>query len=373
MAINPTSELLFALLLKLIDKNPSLVSELWISEAVKKKIKAKYEKRSVNTIRTDLENSIDSIENPLRKEYLSKITKSIVFQLSNSVDDFDNFYVNCLDYAVTEISEYEVKLIHDRLKKYEAEYGLFRHDVILSLKLSKDELLPRFKRELIYSKDKLPDFLNTTEEFNYEVVTDKPWAAFNRHIEPFKSTLSLNADSGLTSFDMKQLAVHEGYGGHHTELSLKDNFLVEEGRLEHGFVLIYSPQSFISEGLAEAAYKIFGFDESLNNEEYINFLYQELFSALMNKVTFLYLKHGLAKTKVVEYLKTFDLGTQGIKNMTAFVFDKLYGKYAAVYYSAKKFILEQYTEASNKDEFLKFVYMNPCTPTSIRSLEFDSK
>ena len=51
-----------------------------------------------------------------------------------------------------------------------------------------------------------------------------------------------------------RLAPHETYPGHHAERAWKEHLLVEgEGRLEETIVLVPTPQSVISEGIAEIA------------------------------------------------------------------------------------------------------------------------
>jgi hypothetical protein len=61
-----------------------------------------------------------------------------------------------------------------------------------------------------------------------------------------------NLDLPMPAADLALLAPHETYPGHHTERSWKERLLVEgEGRLEETIVLIPTPQSVISEGIAE--------------------------------------------------------------------------------------------------------------------------
>jgi hypothetical protein len=50
------------------------------------------------------------------------------------------------------------------------------------------------------------------------------------------------------------LAIHETYAGHHTERCCKEQGLVrEQGRLEEAIVMVPTPQSLVSEGIASLA------------------------------------------------------------------------------------------------------------------------
>ena len=47
-----------------------------------------------------------------------------------------------------------------------------------------------------------------------------------------------------------ELVTHEAYPGHHTEHAWKEQLLTRAGRLEESIVLIPTPQSVVSEGIA---------------------------------------------------------------------------------------------------------------------------
>jgi hypothetical protein len=95
------------------------------------------------------------------------------------------------------------------------------------------------------------------ERVEYEVVTGRPWNAFNRYEGAFRSTILLNAEAGRTIAAVPLLAVHEAYPGHHTEHCRKEAGLV--GRLGHGeqlISLVNTPQCLMAEGTAELADRV---------------------------------------------------------------------------------------------------------------------
>lgn len=96
--------------------------------------------------------------------------------------------------------------------------------------------------------------LPADESVAFEYVTDKPWAAYNYYLGDLRSRIEINTDSGMTPAFVVELAAHEAYPGHHTEHAWKEQKLVREGvRLEESILMIGTPQSLISEGIAGLA------------------------------------------------------------------------------------------------------------------------
>ena len=58
----------------------------------------------------------------------------------------------------------------------------------------------------------------------------------------------------MSAIELLLLAIHETYPGHQAERSVKEDQLVRHGgRLEESIVLVPTPQSLITEGIAEVA------------------------------------------------------------------------------------------------------------------------
>ena len=90
------------------------------------------------------------------------------------------------------------------------------------------------------------------ERVDLEIVRDRPWLAFCEYAGGLCSDISVNADLPVAAFQVLHLACHETYPGHHTERACKDELLVRgEGLLEETIVLVPTPQSLVSEGIAE--------------------------------------------------------------------------------------------------------------------------
>ena len=109
------------------------------------------------------------------------------------------------------------------------------------------------------------------EELVLEEVHDEPWWAFNYYLGNLRSRVVVNSDTLTTASDIVTLASHEVYPGHHTEHAVKERLLVDDrGWLEETLMLVPTPQSVVSEGIAET-----GLDVILDPE-----LLEELEAAL---------------------------------------------------------------------------------------------
>ena len=87
-----------------------------------------------------------------------------------------------------------------------------------------------------------------------EIVRSEPWLAYCGYLGDFRSRISVNVDLPLSAIELLQLAMHETYPGHHAERSVKEHVLVRgRGLVEETLVLVPTPQSLVSEGIAGLA------------------------------------------------------------------------------------------------------------------------
>lgn len=102
-----------------------------------------------------------------------------------------------------------------------------------------------------------------------EIVTGKPWRAFNAFQGNGKSIIQLNVDSPLRISGVLDCVCHEGYPGHHVNASMWEERLYRgKGWVEFSISPLYSPSSLVAEGIAEcAAEMVFPGDEALQFEK----------------------------------------------------------------------------------------------------------
>jgi hypothetical protein len=92
------------------------------------------------------------------------------------------------------------------------------------------------------------------EEVVLEIVRDKPWWASCDYLGALRSRIAVNVDLPLSAIELLILTLHETYPGHHTERSSKEHLLVRgRGLLEETLVLVPTPQTLDTEGIAKLA------------------------------------------------------------------------------------------------------------------------
>lgn len=88
------------------------------------------------------------------------------------------------------------------------------------------------------------------ENFKLEIVSGKPWAAYNWYLGQSQSLIELNTDYPLTVERILELACHEGYPGHHLHNSLLEQELVQKRQWQEFTIYpLNSPFFFLAEGL----------------------------------------------------------------------------------------------------------------------------
>ena len=84
------------------------------------------------------------------------------------------------------------------------------------------------------------------------LVRDQPWSAYNWYDGGRQSRIDINTDLPSRASSLVLVIAHETYPGHHLEGAWKEADLVDgAGRLEASILLINTPESPISEGLAD--------------------------------------------------------------------------------------------------------------------------
>ena len=87
-----------------------------------------------------------------------------------------------------------------------------------------------------------------------ETVRDEPWLAFCEYLGGLRSRISVNVTLPMSALELLVLALHETYPGHHAERCCKESLLVQRGGvLEETIVVVPTPQSVVSEGIATLA------------------------------------------------------------------------------------------------------------------------
>jgi hypothetical protein len=90
------------------------------------------------------------------------------------------------------------------------------------------------------------------EELSVELVTGKPWGAYNWYHGKLRSLIEYNTDLPVRATALVGTLAHETFPGHHLEHASKEaRLLRDQGRAEAAIQLINTPEAYVSEGLAE--------------------------------------------------------------------------------------------------------------------------
>jgi len=111
------------------------------------------------------------------------------------------------------------------------------------------------------------------ERFTVEYVTGKPWSGYNWYKGGFTSVIQVNTDLPISIDRAIDLACHEGYPGHHVyNVRLEAELVRRRGWQEFSVYPLFSPQSLIAEGTANA-----GIDVAFSREARREFEREVLF------------------------------------------------------------------------------------------------
>jgi hypothetical protein len=87
-----------------------------------------------------------------------------------------------------------------------------------------------------------------------EIVRDEPWLGFCEYVGGLRSRIFVNVTLPMSALELLVLTLHETYPGHHAERCSKEHALVRgRGLLEETLVVVPTPQSLVSEGIAALA------------------------------------------------------------------------------------------------------------------------
>jgi hypothetical protein len=246
------------------------------------------------------------------------------------------------------------------------------------------ELLPFISstlREWTHKKFSLPE----DESFVVEFVSNEPWMAYNRYLGEYKSRIEINTDLPMQVNQFVIMIAHEGYPGHHTELSVKEARLIRQRDYqEHVLTLINSPWSVIAEGVATSA-----LETLLTDQELEDFYREEILpraemtqldiktimeiSRAERKMIYLwgnaaFMLHDQKKStgEVISYLQKYEMSTEEEANRAIrFMSGPLDRSYIFTY-TVGYDLLEELFSIADRDKYFARLLEEPVTPSQIR-------
>ena len=246
------------------------------------------------------------------------------------------------------------------------------------------ELLPliiKRLQQLTHQKFNLPE----GESFTVEFVSNQPWGAYNWYLGKYKSRIDFNTDLPAKVHGLADLIAHEGYPGHHTELSIKETKLIEQKNYyEHTLTLINSPSCVVSEAIATTAL------ETILTEAELEDWYREeilpragmthiesgrlmevnaardKISGLAGNAAFMLHDQGKSESEISLYIQKYGLNTEKeAGQLIKFISHPLYRSYIFTYHIGYDLLKELFSHG-DRDVYFKRLLEEPVSPHQIR-------
>lgn len=236
-------------------------------------------------------------------------------------------------------------------------------------------------RELTREKFSLPP----GESFTLEFVSGQPWRAYNWYLGGYKSRIDINTDLPAYVNGVAGLIAHEGYPGHHTELSIKESKLVRQRNYqEHVVALINSPSCVVAEGIAMTA-----LETVLSDDELEEWYRKEILpraemthvdaarmmeigratkkmSGLWGNAAFMLYEQKKSTNEITAYLQEYGLNTeQEADHAIKFISDPRSRSYIFTYHMGQDLLEELFAHGA-RDQYFARLLEEPVTPSQVR-------
>ncbi len=215
---------------------------------------------------------------------------------------------------------------------------------------------------------KLPEH----EGVEFRAVPEAPWSAYNYYKGNFQAIIEVNIELPRSKYGIWHWVTHETYPGHQTQL-VQQEFGYHQGthNLESTIAIINCPECTIAEGLAEAGSDILHAKRPLTRPETVSSYLMKLRRAVgINALAMLH-QDRRSESEVIEYIK--DLGAYEevfAKARLPFMTDPMWGPYGYTYLIGAWLVrgfFKAAQEAHIPDEFIKALYYEPHTPSTLKS------
>jgi len=352
--------------------------------------------RPLDALAADASQLLQAIDasdyDPQRKEYLTGQTRAmsaIIRNLSGEslpfveeVELYFDIVPEMVDESVFEDAHAEM----DRLLPGSGSLPERVSEWEKGLEVPADRLLPVLELASEETRRRTVSFfdLPSGEEVYWELVEDKPWAAYNNYRGEYRSCIEVNTDSPGRIHRILYVVAHEAYPGHHTEAAIKEHQLYKgQGRAEHS-VHILGPEAVLAEGIAVSAVGMI-----FSDAEQVAFLRDELcplaglpdveaetqiavvrasegLRGVVGNAALLLHGEGWPLEEVERYLARYQLETQDqVARTLRFLQIPLWRSYAFNYSVGKK-LLAPLLEGPDWVENFARLLSEPFTPTQVR-------
>jgi hypothetical protein len=241
-----------------------------------KKLRQIVDRESINSPNTLL-NDCKTLEKELfkqgydkkRERYLEKMLISMrtSIEILNGVKiHFKEQFLRLYDVTLLPVNESDLDNLKEEFSEAYGRLGSLEermNDLRVRRKVPESKVFSLFKKALNITekrtKELFTDLLPKEEQIFIKLVKntdsdDLKWPYYEWYLGDFRSRLEINPYYNMYWTNFLSDAAHEGYPGHHTEFSVKEQRLYRElNQFEHSILMLKSPKLIISEGIAENA------------------------------------------------------------------------------------------------------------------------
>ncbi len=226
--------------------------------------------------------------------------------------------------------------------------------------------------------------LNFGESFDIGYVNDKPWWAYNHYLGDYKSLIEINLDIDFGPRLLTNLLTHEAYPGHHTEQQFKERCLLEEkSYFEESCLLLFTPSTIVTEGIAETALEIISPDmeiytwmaeelvpalnltESTAEEFYNKHKVGQKLRYCTANAAIMYHSGTISEEEAIDYIQTYNLVNEKLaKQSFRMATDPLYKTYIFTYTEGYK-LIDQACQGKSKLPLFKRLLTEQMLPDDL--------
>jgi len=290
IVLNDIAERYVELVLAVGDHDPLYVDSFYGPERLKRRVAA--HRKSLPDIQRDADELISRCSTSVvevdtrdaaRCRFVARQLQALrakVRMLSGSAMSFDEESASLYDAVAPACSEQDLESVLADLDRRLPGIGSLceRYEAFRANFIVPKECLPTVFTAAVDEGKRRTErhsSLPAGETLAVEYVSNKSWAGYNWYQGGYRSLIQINVDLPIYIDRALNVASHEGYPGHHFHhISMEESLVRGRGCVEMTVNPLFSPQSFIAEGVAN-----FGVDLAFPREQRLEFEKDVLFPA----------------------------------------------------------------------------------------------
>ena len=259
-------------------------------------------------------------------------------------------------------------------------------------KVSESDVFDLFKKALEIVKNRTNElstnFLPKNETIIIDLIGKKKenevkWSYYNWYLGNYTSRIEVNPSYDIYWSSLLSGAAHEGYPGHHTEFTVKEQYLYRElSQFEHSILLLNSPKLIISEGIASLALNVLysyrdqaeisfrEFCRKKTDEDSLDIITNQYrvrkkMDLFLHNLAFHALIDEWSKEKLVRYATSFEiLSKENIDNRIKSLSNPVHATTVFSYSIGRNLIVDKYGEFPSMEFFFDLL-TKPVLPSDL--------